>query len=83
MGEQLAGLGFTSHRVVRGDCPPDARVLADRMRQCLSAVILLGVARRQAASPQKRWNPDKLQRAEAFATEMLGMDTKNFFVDVV
>lgn len=78
MGEQLAGLGFTSHRVVRGNCPPEAKVLADRMRNCLSALILLGVARRQAARPQKRWNPDKLDRAEVFATEMLGMDTKKF-----
>jgi hypothetical protein len=83
MGEQLAGLGFRSERDVRSDCPPAARALAARMNQCIGAVILLGISRRQAANPHKRWNPEKLIRAEVWASELLGVDTKIFQPDIV
>lgn len=77
LGEQLAELGFKSELEVDASCPPTAQGLARGLREIHTALILLGVARYRNAKGYKASSEARLDYAENYATDVLGLDTRS------
>ena len=78
LGKELAVLGFTHYYEVDPRAPKDARDIADQMRDVTSAVLLLAPIRHRIAKGYKTAKQAKLDRLEDFATETIGINTRDF-----
>lgn len=78
LGPQLAKLGYADYTEVDASSAADARQLADRMRSVYQALYMLAPARYGDAKGHKNRKPGKLERAEQWASEVLGIDTRAY-----
>lgn len=77
-GAQLAKLGYAHQYEVNSAAQQNAQNLARQMRDAESSLLMLGLARFRVAKGYKNANPAKLERMEDFATEALGINTRDY-----
>lgn len=78
LGVKLALLGFVHYHEVDNRAPQDAIDIADQMRGITSAMLLLAPIRERIAKGYKNAKQQKLDRMEDFATEVIGINTRNY-----
>ena len=78
LGEQLASLGFASQYEVEPGAPAEARDIANQMRETYNAMLMLAPIRERVAKGHKNAKPEKLERIEDFATQAIGIDTRQY-----
>ena len=75
-GPLLASQGFVTPIEVNGGAPAEAIAIARRMRDITTAGVLLAQQRVMQAKGAKAFKPARLASMEDFATQQLGMDTR-------
>lgn len=78
LGQQLAQLGFATQYEVDGRAPKDARDIAQQIREPFNAMLMLAPIRERVGKGHKNANPGKLARLEDYATQAIGIDTRQF-----
>ena len=76
LGPKLAALGHQADTEVNAASSPEARAIADQMREVVGALLHLAPARYRAAKGYKNHKPEKLSSFEDHATQVLGIDTR-------
>ncbi|MES2879201.1 MAG: hypothetical protein V4713_12325 [Pseudomonadota bacterium] len=78
LGPQLAKLGFKNDIEVNATAPREAQDLKNQMSLVRQSLMMLAPARYREARGHKLAGGDKLEQAEAFASDVLGINTRLF-----
>jgi N12 class adenine-specific DNA methylase len=77
-GKELAVMGYKDEYEVNPSAPENARKVANQMREVVNSLMHLAPIRERIAKGHKNAKQAKLDRMEDLATEILGINTRNY-----